>query len=160
MNKEQIFDYIKKRNIWYEVTEHKKVYKMADLDDIDIPYPDGNAKNLFLCDDRKKYFLLLIKGGKKVDLKKFRTDNSLRTLHFASSFDLDKIMKLEPGSVTPFGILNDEMKEVSLYIDKELNDIVGVHPNDNSATVWIKVDDLINIVKEHGNFVKVVEMSK
>lgn len=69
-------------------------------------------------------------------------------------------MKLEPGSVTPFGILNDEMKEVSLYIDKKLNDIVGVHPNDNSATVWIKVDDLINIVKEHGNFVKVVEMSK
>lgn len=69
-------------------------------------------------------------------------------------------MKLEPGSVTPFGILNDEKKEMSLYIDKELNDVVGVHPNDNSATVWIKVDDLINIVKEHGNFVKVVEMSK
>lgn len=69
-------------------------------------------------------------------------------------------MKLEPGSVTPFGILNDERKEVSLYIDKELNDVVGVHPNDNSATVWIKVDDLINIVKEHGNFVKVVEISK
>lgn len=69
MNKEQIFDYIKKRNIWYEVTEHKKVYNMADLDDIDIPYPDGNAKNLFLCDDRKKYFLLLIKGGKKLILK-------------------------------------------------------------------------------------------
>lgn len=69
-------------------------------------------------------------------------------------------MKLEPGSVTPFGILNDEKKEMSLYIDKELNDVVGVHPNDNSATVWIKVDDLINIVKEHGNFVKVVEISK
>ena len=73
---------------------------------------------------------------------------------------MKKIMKLEPGSVTPFGILNDERKEVSLYIDKELNDVVGVHPNDNSATVWIKVDDLINIVKEHGNFVKVVEISK
>lgn len=69
MNKEQIFDYIKKRNIWYEVTEHKKVYKMADLDDMDMPYPDVNAKNLFLCDDRKNTFYCLLKLGKKLTLK-------------------------------------------------------------------------------------------
>ena len=67
-------------------------------------------------------------------------------------------MKLEPGSVTPFGILNDEMKEMSLYIDKELNDVVGVHPNDNTATVWLKTEDLIRIIEEHEHDVTLVSL--
>ena len=71
------------------------------------------------------------------------------------------IMKLSPGSVTPLGLLNDKDLKVEFYIDKDfMNDshIIGVHPNDNTATVWLKVEELIEIVKEHGNQVIVVEI--
>lgn len=71
------------------------------------------------------------------------------------------IMNLIAGSVTPLGLLNDKELKVIFYLDKDfLNNkqIIGVHPNDNTATLWLKVTDLIDIIKKHGNQVNVVEL--
>ena len=38
MNKQEVYDYLKEKNIWYEITEHKAVYNMEELSQIDIPY--------------------------------------------------------------------------------------------------------------------------
>ena len=160
MNKEEIYEYLNKRNIWYEVTEHKAVYNMAEMSEVEIPYPDADAKNLFVRDDKKRnYYLITVKGDKRVDLKEFRQKNDTRPLSFASADDLLKILKLTPGSVTPLGVLNDEECRVTVFIDSELagdEGLIGVHPNDNTATVWLKTADLIEIIKEHGNEVKTV----
>lgn len=64
------------------------------------------------------------------------------------------IMKLIPGAVTPLGILNDDKIQVQVFIDEEFmknTQLIGIHPNDNTATIWLKTKDLINIIKEHGN---------
>lgn len=155
MNKNEIYEFIKSKNIWYQVYEHKAVYNMEELDSLDLPYKDSDAKNLFLRDDKKKnYYLVTLKGDKKVNLKKFRKNNNLRNLSFASTSDLNYILNLMPGSVSPLGLLNDNELRVILYIDSELllNDgIIGVHPCDNTATIFLYVNDLINIIKEHGN---------
>ena len=162
MDKQEIYDYLKEKNNWYEITEHKPVYNMEEFYEIDIPYPEGNAKNLFLRDDKKRnYYLITVNGEKRVDLKEFRRKNNTRSLSFASENDLMNIMNLIPGSVTPLGILNDKEIKVQVFIDKdfiELPGIIGVHPNDNTATVWLKTEDLINIIKEHGNKVDIVEI--
>lgn len=162
MNKQEIYDFIKDKNIWYEITEHKAVFNMAELSQVEIPYPEYDAKNLFVRDDKKRnYYLITVKGDKRVDLKEFRKNNATRPLSFASEQDLMSIMNLVPGAVTPLGLLNDNELKVILYLDKEfLNDkqIIGVHPNDNTATLWLKVTDLIDIIKEHGNQVNIVEI--
>lgn len=162
MNKQEIYDFIKSKNIWYEVTEHKAVFNMAELSEIEILYPEYDAKNLFVRDDKKRnYYLITVKGNKRVDLKKFRKNNGTRPLSFASEQDLMSIMNLIAGSVTPLGLLNDNELKVIFYLDKDfLNDrqIIGVHPNDNTATLWLKVTDLINIILEHGNQVNIVEL--
>ena len=63
MNKLEMYNYLKKINIWHEITEHKAVYNMAELAQIDIPYPNSEAKNLFVRDDKKRnYYLITIKG--------------------------------------------------------------------------------------------------
>lgn len=70
-------------------------------------------------------------------------------------------MNLIAGAVIPLGLLNDNEHKVQFFIDKEfMNDehIIGVHPNDNTATIWLKVEDLINIIKENGNQVNIVEI--
>ena len=135
---------------------------MEELNDIDLPYPEADGKNLFVRDDKKRnYYLITVKGDKKVNLKEFREKNNTRALSFASENDLMDIMNLIPGSVTPLGILNDKDLKITFYLDKEfLNDkgLIGVHPNDNTATVWLKVKDLIDIVKEHGNQVNVIDL--
>ncbi len=148
--------------IWYEITEHKAVYNMAEVSQIELPYPQYDAKNLFVRDDKKKnYYLITVKGDKRVDLKQFRKNNNTRALSFASSEDLMTILSLTPGEVTPFGLLNDIECRVVWFLDQDLTDglgLIGVHPNDNTATVWLKSEDLIKIIQRHGNMVKVIRI--
>ena len=162
MNKNDIYEYLKKENIWFEVTEHKAVYNMEELASVELPYPEADAKNIFVRDDKKKnYYLITVKGNKRVDLKEFKEKYETRRLSFASENDLMNIMELIPGAVTPFGLLNDTEKKVQFYIDKDFigdQGIIGVHPNDNTATIWLKTNDLIKIIKSHGNVVNIVEI--
>ena len=133
---------------------------MEDLAAMDLPYPDSDAKNLFVRDDKKRnYYLITVKGEKRVNLKEFRKAHGLRNLSFASPDDLMAIMGLIPGAVTPLGLLNAEEKKVIFYLDQELEDsLIGVHPNDNTATVWMQSKDLMMLLKEHGTEVHVVEI--
>ena len=59
MNKQQIYDYLKQENVWHEITEHEAVYNMAELSSLEIPYPEYDAKNLFVRDDKKEIIILL-----------------------------------------------------------------------------------------------------
>ena len=164
MNKKQIYEYIKNKRIWYEITEHKAVYSMSEISEVEIPYPESDAKNLFVRDDKKEnYYLITVRGNKRVNLKEFRKENNTRPLSFASEKELKEIRQILPGSVSPLGILNDTENKVKVFIDKEFVEktyIIGIHPNDNTATIWLKTQDLINIIKEHGNKVELVEIKE
>lgn len=160
MNKQEIYSLLKEKHIWHEITEHKEVYNMAELAGMEIPYPEADAKNLFVRDDKKRnYYLITVKGDKRVDLKEFRKANQTRPLSFASEEDLMKLLGLTAGSVTPLGVLNDEERKVTVYLDKDFFDepgLIGVHPNDNTATVWLKAEDLVRMIEEHGNRIDAV----
>lgn len=162
MNKEEIINILKTKNVWFELEEHQAVFNMEDLNELNLKYKDRDAKNIFVRDDKKlNYYLITIKGDKKIDLKQFRKDFNTRNLSFASPEDLMEILNLIPGSVSPLGLLNDKNLKVKFYIDKYfLNDtgIIGIHPNENTATLWIKTEDLIEIIKEHGNKIDVINV--
>ncbi len=160
MNKQETYQYLKDHNIPFEITEHRAVYNMEELDSIDLPYPEGDAKNLFVRDDKKKnYYLITVKGDKRVNLKDFRKAHGLRPLSFASPEDLKKYMDLTPGAVTPLGLLNVEEAPITMYLDAEFKDsIIGIHPNENTATVWLQGDDLVALLRENGCEVEIVEI--
>ena len=153
MDKIEIYHYLKEQKLEHEITEHKAVFNMEEMDSIELPYPEWNAKNLFVRDDKKRnYYLITVKGDKRVDLKGFRKQHGLRALSFASAEDLLDIMKLTPGSVTPLGILNDTEHRIHFFLDAEFaGNKIGVHPNDNTATVWMQADDLMKVIQKHGN---------
>ena len=158
MNKQETYQYLKDHNIPFEITEHRAVYNMEELDSIDLPYPEGDAKNLFVRDDKKKnYYLITVKGDKRVNLKDFRKAHGLRPLSFASPEDLKKYTDLTPGAVTPLGLLNVEGAPITMYLDAEFKDsIIGIHPNENTATVWLQGDDLVALLRENGCEVEIV----
>ena len=160
MTKEETYQFLREHGVVYEVTEHGAVFNMAELDAVELPYPDADAKNLFVRDDkRRNYYLITVKGDKRVDLKDFRRKHELRPLTFASADELMDIMKLYPGAVSPLGLLSDAEHKVKLYLDEALGvGPVGIHPNDNTATVWLKTADLVRVIKEHGNDVEDVEI--
>lgn len=160
MNKQETYQYLKDHNIPFEITEHRAVYNMEELGSIDLPYPEGDAKNLFVRDDKKKnYYLITVKGDKRVNLKDFWKAHGLRPLSFASPEDLKKYMDLTPGAVTPLGLLNVEGAPITMYLDAEFKDsIIGIHPNENTATVWLQGDDLVELLRENGCEVEIVEI--
>ena len=160
MNKQEVYAYLTEQKISYEVMEHRAVFNMEDLDALELPYPEWDAKNLFVRDDKKRnYYLITVRGDKRVDLKDFRRKHGLRALSFASPDELFSIMKLIPGAVTPLGILNDEERRVHFYLDQEFQENkIGIHPNENTATIWLQADDLMRLILVHGNDAEVVEI--
>lgn len=160
--RESICNYLKERDIPYEITEHKAVRDMGDLYSLNLPYPECTAKNLLIRDGkRQNYYLLTIKQNKKIDLKGFRKQNKLSALSFAYEAELDEILGVSPGAVGPLGILNDTECRVHFYMDDEFKgNRVGVHPNENTATLWTSADDLLNLIQDHGNIAEYVRMDE
>lgn len=160
MNKQEIYQLLTDEQIHYEVTEHEAVYNMADLSKVELPYPNADAKNLFVRDDKKQhYYLITVSGDKRVNLKDFRKNNGTRPLSFAPKEDLQFLLGLEPGSVTPLGLLNDTQCQVEFYLDESFltsSNIIGVHPNENTATVWLNSQDLLAILQKHGTIIHIV----
>ena len=159
MNKQETYELLRKAGIQYEITEHQAVFNMKELEGIEQPFPDRDAKNLFVRDDKKRhYYMITVQGDKRVNLKEFRKRFGLRALSFASADDLMAILGLTPGAVTPLGLLNDEEQRVELFLDSAFNELIGVHPNDNTATIWLKPQDLVRVIEAHGNVVNVVDL--
>ena len=160
MTKQETYAFLTEQGISCEITEHAAVFNMEELDAVDLPYPDRDAKNLFVRDDKKRnYYLITVKDDKRVDLREFSQRHRTRKLSFASADDLLSLLGLIPGAVTPLGLLCDEERKVHFYLDSAFMDgLIGVHPNDNTATVWLRAEDLVRLIRAHGNPVDVVEI--
>ena len=161
VGKEDIYRMLREEEIWHEITEHPAVYNMEEMAQIQLPYPEADAKNLFVRDSKRRdYYLITVRGDKRVDLKQFRQQNQTRSLSFASAEELGELLGLIPGAVTPLGLLNDGDRRVSFYLDASVcrpeAQKIGVHPNDNTATLWLQVEDLLRLIRAHGNPVHVV----
>ena len=104
MNRSDVLALLKSRGIPFELVEHKAVYNMADLAEIALPHPEADAKNLFVRDDkRQSFYLITVKGEKRVDLKAFRHAHGTRPLSFASDEELaaliEKTFDFRPAAI-------------------------------------------------------------
>lgn len=160
-NKEDIVRLLEEKNINYEIVEHEAVYTMEDIEKLDINKEATEVKNLFLRDEKgKNHFLIVAKEDTQIDMKELKNIINSSRLSFASEERLDKYLHLTRGCVSPFGILNNDTKDVKVFIDDKLKgDLkIGVHPNENTSTIFIATSDIENIIKEHGNMVEYIKI--
>lgn len=160
-SRKKVIDTLESMNIKYDIIEHPAVYTIDEIDELNYDTYNEVVKNLFVRDDKKtRYFLIVLPKSKKANLKEIRNKLSSRRLSFASEEDLKKYMGLNKGSVSPFGILNDTDCRVEVVMDESILSFkrVGVHPNDNTATVWISPKDLESIIKDHGNSIRYINI--
>ena len=152
--KQRVYDFLKENNIQYEVLEHEVVSTMEEMDAAGITQKGTVCKNMFMRDYKgKNHFLLTVPEQKHVDLKVLAEYIGSSKLSFGSAERLDKYLGLTQGSVSPLGLLNNEDKSVVMIFDRDLvgNEEVGIHPNENTATIWLKFSDLKKIIEDHGN---------
>ena len=143
--KQRVYDALDKLKIKYEVVEHEPVHTMEDMDRLGLPEKGTLCKNLFLRDSKgKRHFLVTCDEKKTVDLKSLGRQLGGGNLSFASEDRLEKYLGLKQGSVSSFGLMNDTDHAVEFFIDKDLSKCksLGIHPLENTATVFLSFKDL------------------
>lgn len=160
--RKKVYEELDRLGIRYQVLEHPAVYTISEMEALEIFHDNPwIVKNLFLRDGSgKRHFLVTLDMNKRVDLKELRSKLNTSGLSFASEERLMRYLKLTKGSVTPLGILNDTELSVEVVFDSSLvgRERIGVHPNDNTATVMLRYEDLEKIIKEHGNPIHVISL--
>ena len=159
--RQKVLSHLDGMGVSYRLVEHPAVYTMEEMENLRLDQPGGIVKNLFLRDAKgRRHFLVMLRQDKKVDLKGLQGKIGSTALKFASEERLAHYLGLEKGAVSPLGVVNDEDKAVELLMDNDLKgfELLGVHPNDNTATVWLSPADLEKVVTGHGNQVTYVDI--
>ncbi len=160
MNKE-IFEKLSELNIKYKMIEHPSAFTMEEIEEYGLHSHGHIPKNLVLRDVKgTRNMLVVLHGSKRADLRLIRDEIDSTKLSFASDERLERYLKVEKGSVSPFGVIYDTERELEIYFDSDLKseEIVGCHPNDNCATVFLKFTDLKKYIEACGHriaFIKV-----
>ncbi len=160
--KERICRLLDERGIAYERVDHPPMATVDDMLAYKLQERGSVAKNLFLRDAKgKRHFLLVLRWDKKADLQAVRDRIGSTRLSFASDERLMRYLGVRPGSVSPLGILNDESHAVAVYFDSDLasGEIVGIHPNDNTATIYLAFDDLACLLRSSGAAVSLIDIA-
>lgn len=157
---DEIIRMLEKKGVPYSIIEHKRVFSIAELDDIDANGKDAIVKNIVLCDDKKRsFFFLTVPPHLRVDLKALRKCLSSRPLSFLDENRLHEFLKIGKGEATPFALLNDEENLFSFILDRSLLDkMIGIHPNDNSKTVFLNSLSLLQMLRELGKDCLVIDV--
>lgn len=144
----EVIDLLNSIGIKYEKIEHMKVFTAKQAEFIKKHIDGTGCKNLFMKNKNGCFYLIIIEDYKRADFKRLKKDMNISHLSFASNTELNEILKLNSGSVSPFGIINDINNRVEIIID---NDLVGkrllFHPNTNTMTISIDFDDLIKFIE-------------
>ena len=159
--KEKVLARLEALGIPYELTEHPAVYTIEEMDNLKITEKGDVCKNLFLRDAKgTRHFLVVLDKDKKADLKKIQEQLGSSRLSFASEERLMKHLGLSKGSVTPLGILNDAENTVEVVLDEDLKGRkrLGLHPNTNTATVWLDCEDVLKFIRADGHEITYVTL--
>ena len=160
MNKQELTTLLTEHSIPFEIYEHRPITSVEESKQLGLPHEGAGTKNFFLRDKKKRnYFIITTKEDKPVDLKQVREILGTTALSFASAEDLDSMLGVVTGAVGPFGALNDKDHKVKVYIDAEYREgLMDAHPNDNAATMFLKADDVIELLREHGSFADYIDL--
>jgi Ala-tRNA(Pro) deacylase len=148
-----IYSVLDKLGIVYKKYEHPAVFTVEEAKKHDTGSGSYN-KSIFLRNKKgDNFYLVLTLGSKRIDLKNLAVFLNETKLSFASPEKMMKYLGLTPGSVSPFGLINDVDKVVKVIVDEELLkfDKQGYHPNINTATLIISTEDLKKFLTWTGN---------
>ena len=160
MNKVEVVELLRDRGVDFEIYEHEPITSVEESKQLGLPHKEAGTKNFFLRDKKKRnYFIITTKEDKPVDLKQVRAILGTTALSFASEEDLDRMLGIITGAVGPFAAFNDEEHKVKVFIDAEYKvGLMDAHPNDNGATMFLKADDVLRLLREFGAEADYIEL--
>ena len=151
---QKVLDYLRALNIPYEIYHHPPV---PTVEEAMLYWKDIEAthcKNIFFRNHKgNRHYLVVLRHDATLHIHELEKRLGQGKLSFASPKRLMKWLQLTPGSVTPFGLINDEQNHVKLFLDIQLKKAIKIsfHPNINTASVVITLEDFIKYLNSTGN---------
>lgn len=135
--------------IGWDVLEHEPVFTVEESARIHASMPGAHTKNLFLKDASGQFWLVTAGHEKRVDLKALAGAIGAKKLSFGKAEDMESLLGVSPGAVTPLAAINDAEARVTVVIDAELAgaERVNVHPLRNTATVGLAGAALLSALR-------------
>lgn len=158
---EKVKDVIQKLGIPFTRHEHPPVFTVEQAEEHWGCLVGAHCKNLFLRNNKgNRHYLIIAEAAKTVNLKALTSKLIEDRLSFASPERLMRFLGIEPGSVSPFGLINDAAKEVRVIVDHDLrkHETVNFHPNINTATYGISFRDFEKFLAWTGQTVTFLEL--
>lgn len=156
-----VVDKLKELEIDFKIVDHPPA-TTTELADKYIEGHEGvRTKSMFLTDRKKKnFYLVILDDYKRLDMDRFKDIVGEKKVKMASENSLMEKMKLPAGTVSPFGLLNNEDHDIKFFMDKEIVDeeIMTFHPNINEKTLFLKTKDLYKYLDNIGYEVNIIEL--
>lgn len=143
----------------FERHEHPAVFNAEDASLVWGAIDGVQCKNLFLRNKKgDRHYLAILEISKRADLKALVALVGDDRLSFGSPERLMAELGVTPGSVSPFGLLNDADASVRVLVDADLRGAPRLifHPNINTASVVVSWDDLERFLASRGNPVRLL----
>jgi len=157
----QVLEVLDKLGISYRRYEHPAVFTVEQAEAHWRDVTGAHCKNLFVRNQKgNRHYLIILEASKKADLATLARKLGEDRFSFASAERLAKHLGLEPGAVSPFGLINDREKGVRVILDQDLKNAgqVNFHPNVNTATLGISYADFEKFLSWCGNAVQGISL--
>lgn len=161
MGYDKVKEYLNTLDIKFKIVEHEPAYTTEEADKYIEGHDGVRTKTMFICNKKKtNYYMIIMDDSKRLDMNKFKEIASEKQMKMASEEALKEKLGIEPGMVSPFGLLNNDEKDVKIYMDKEIiiEEIMTFHPNDNTKTLFINTKDLFKYFENIGYKLNIIEL--
>jgi Ala-tRNA(Pro) deacylase len=153
LDPQQLFARLDQLGIAHRTVEHPPVFTVEEAKALRGNLPGHHIKNLFLRNKKEEMWLIVALEDRAIDLKRLGEVLGAGRLSFGSADRLKRTLGVEPGSVTPLSLANDEARAVQLVLDRGLADggPVNAHPLVNTMTTALAPADLLRFFDATGH---------
>jgi Ala-tRNA(Pro) deacylase len=159
---QDLLAFLDRQGIAHSTIEHPPLFTVEQSKALRGEIPGGHTKNLFLKDKKDAIFLVVALESALIDLKSLhRVLGASGRFSFGSADLMRELIGVEPGSVTPFGVINDTAHRVTVVLDEPMmsHEILNYHPLVNTRTTAIARDDLVKFLRATGHEPRIVAVS-
>ena len=156
-NREKVEKLLKELQIEYTV-EDTPVMTIEQAKQYPLQHWEAASKSLLLIDKKAAVFCVTVFEDKRVDLKRLKELLGCSRLSFVNSQQALDLFGYQ-GGISPLGVINDKTNAVTVVIDEYFKDkLIMIHPNSEKATMWLKCQDLVEVINKVGNKVMYLDL--
>lgn len=156
-NREKVEKLLKELQIEYTVDD-TPVMTIEQAKQYPLQHREAASKSLLLIDKKAAVFCVTVFEDKRVDLKRLKELLGCSRLSFVNSQQALDLFGYQ-GGISPLGVINDKTNAVTVVIDEYFKDkLIMIHPNSEKATMWLKCQDLVEVINKVGNKVMYLDL--